>query len=46
MVAVSVSTFGLSNNISIENNFNEYVYAQMLLFFKEDFDKLQEKVDE
>ena len=30
----------------VENTVNEFAYAQMLLYFKEDFDKLQEKVDE
>ena len=30
----------------VENTVNEFAYAQMLLYFKEDFDKLQEKADE
>ena len=46
MVAGVVSSLGLSNIILVENTVNEFAYAQMLLYFKEDFDKLQEKADE
>ena len=46
MVAGGVSSLDLSNIILVENTVNEFAYAQMLLYFKEDFDKLQEKADE
>ena len=45
MVAGGVSSVGLSNIILVENTVNEFAYAQMLLYFKEDFDKLQEKAE-
>ena len=45
MVAGGVSSVGLSNIILVENTVNEFAHAQMLLSFKEDFDKLQGKSD-
>ena len=45
MVARGISSVGLSNIILVENTVNEFAYFQMLLYFKEDFDKLQDKVD-
>ena len=40
MVAGGASSVNLSNIILVENIVNEFTYTTMLLYFKEDFDKL------
>ena len=45
MVAGGVSSRGLSNLILVENMVNEFVYAQILLYFKEDYDRMKEKME-
>ena len=44
MVVGGVSSVGLSNIILVENTVNEFAYAQMLLYFKEDFDNYRKKL--
>ena len=46
MVVGGVSSVGLSNIILDEIILNEFAYAQMLLYFKEDFVNLYEKTDQ
>ena len=46
MVAGGLSSLGLRNIILVGNTVNEFTYVQVLLYFKVDFDKLQEKTDE
>ena len=43
MVAGYVSSGGLCNIILVENIVDKFAYIQMLLYFKEDFNKFQEK---
>ena len=45
MVAGGVSSRGLSNLILVENTVNEFAYAQILLYFKEDYDRMKEKME-
>ena len=46
MVAGGISSGGLTNLILVENTVNEFAYAQMLLYFKEDYEKIKEKIGE
>ena len=44
MITGGFSSVGLSNIILFKNIVNEFTYTQIFLYFKEDFDKLQEKL--
>ena len=42
MIAGGICSKGLSRPILVENTVNEFAYAQALLFYKEDFDRMKE----
>ena len=41
MIGGGIFSKGLSRPILVENTFNEFAFAQALLFYKEDFDRLK-----
>ena len=41
MIGGGICSKGLSRPILVENTVNEFAYAQALLFYKEDFDRLK-----